>query len=295
MLYLFSKKNKSYPKNLNMKKLLLIIAILIAIPSFSQKKEKIKGSKVVVIQQKKVEPFTSVEILNNLEINLIKGDKCGLELEADDNLQDVLDLRMNGSMLVISFAKEVSSSKKFSIRLTYTDAFTLLVAKEKSKITALETVKLENISFKAQDNAKLMLNIDSKNCNISLNGKAEAELNVKSENFSLDLSKNTEVKALVSATNFKCDLYQDAKAKLEGDIINLKVRLDNDSRFEGKKLNAKNTELVTESSSKCDINSESTINISASGKSEIELYGNAKVDLVKFVGTAKLLKKESKN
>lgn len=264
-------------------------------PTFAQKKEKIKGSKVVVIQQKKIEPFTSIEVLNDVEINLIKGEKCGLELEADDNLQDVLDLRMNGSMLIVSFAKEVSSSKKFSIRLTYTNDLVMLVAKEKSKITALETINLDKITFKAQDNAKLMLNIDSKNCTISLNDKAKAEINDKSENFNIDLSKNSEIKALVSASNFKCDLYQDAEAKLDGDVINLKLRLDNDTKYDGKKLNAKNVELTMEANSKSTISAEAAINISASGKSEIELYGNAKIEMSKFTGTSKLYKKESKN
>ena len=278
-----------------MKKTLLLLMFLLAMTTFAQKKEKIKGSKVVVIQQKKIEPFTSIEILNDLEINLIKGEKCGLELEADDNLQDVLDLRMNGSMLIISFAKEVSSSKKFSIRLTYTNDLVMLVAKEKSKITALETIKLDNITFKAQDNAKLMLNIDSKNCTISLNDKAKAEINDKSTNFGIDLSKNSEIKALVSASNFKCDLYQDAEAKLDGDVINLKLRLDNDTKYDGKKLNAKNVELITEANSKSAISAETTINISASGKSEIELFGNAKIEISKFTGTSKLFKKEFKN
>lgn len=278
-----------------MKKTLLLLTFLLAVPTFAQKKEKIKGSKVVVIQQKKIEPFTSIEILNDLEINLIKGEKCGLELEADDNLQDVLDLRMNGTMLIVSFAKEVSSSKKFSIRLTYTNDLVLLVAKEKSKITALETIKLDNITFKAQDNAKLLLNIDSKNCTISLNDKAKAEINDKSENFSIDLSKSSEIKALVSASNFKCDLYQDAEAKIDGDVINLKLRLDNDTKYDGKKLNAKNVDLTTEASSNCITNAETAINISASGKSEIELYGNAKIEISKFTGTSKLYKKEGKN
>ena len=163
-----------------MKKLLLTIFCLLTISiSFSQKKERIKGSKNVVIQQKKIEPFTQLEILNNIEINLIKGDKCSVELEADDNLQEVLDLRMNGTMLIISFAKEVSSSKKFNIRVTYTDELTLISAKEKSKVMALQTIKLDLITIKAVDNAKLFLNIDAKNCTISAIDKAQLELNSK--------------------------------------------------------------------------------------------------------------------
>ena len=277
-----------------MKKLILLCTLLVFSQGFAQKKERIKGSKVVVIQQKKVEAFTAIEILDDLEISLIKGDKCGLELEADDNLQDVLDLRMSGSMLIVSFAKEVSSSKKFNIRLTYTSDLVSVVAKDKAKISALESVKLDNIVFKAQDNARLMLNIDSKTCGIMLNDKAKAEVNDKSENFSLELSKNAEIKALVSATNFKCDLYQDAEANLEGDVIEMKVRLDNDSRFNAKKMNAKNTILTIENASFAAVNVEKTLKLSASGKTTVELLGTPKIEIEKFEGTTKLLKREGK-
>ena len=278
-----------------MKKTILTLFCLLSLSvSFSQKKEKIKGSKNVVIQQKKIEPFTQLEILNDVEINLIKGDKCSVELEADDNLQDVLDLRMNGTMLIISFSKEVSSSKKFNIRVTYTDELTLITAKEKAKINALQTIKLDLITIKAFDNAKLFLNIDAKNCNISANDKTQFELNSKAETLSIDVSKNAEIKALVSATTFKCDLYQSAEAKVEGDVINMVVRIENESKFEGKKLNSKKTDITVEDTAKCSINSESTITISAAAKSEIDLYGDARIDLQKFAGTAILRKKVQK-
>ncbi len=278
-----------------MKKNLLVICCLFAISfSFSQKKERIKGSKNVVIQQKKIEPFTQLEILNDIEINLIKGDKCAVELEADDNLQDVLDLRMNGTMLVISYAKEVSSSKKFSIRVTYTDDLTLISAKEKSKIMALQTIKLDFLTIKAVDNSKLFLNIDSKNCTISANDKVMLELNSKAETLSIDISKNAKLKALVSAITFKCDLYQDADAKLEGDVINMIVRIENNSKFDGKKLNSKKTDITVENNANCFVNSESTLAINATEKAEIEIYGDAKIDLQKFSGTAILKKKTGK-
>ena len=278
-----------------MKKILLTVFCLFVITlSFSQKKERIKGSKNVVILQKKIEPFTQLEVLNDIEINLIKGDKCGVELEADDNLQDVLDLRMNGSMLIVSFAKEVISSKKINIRVTYTDDLDLISAKEQSKITALESIKLDMVNIKAVDNAKLFLNIDAKNCTISANDKVQIELNSKAETLSIDLSKNAELKALVSANTFKCDLYQNAKAKIEGDVINMVIRIENNSNFDGRKLNSKKADVTVEDSANCFVNCESTVTISAAEKAEIDLYGDAKIDLQKFAGTAILRKKIGK-
>ncbi len=278
-----------------MKKIILFVVLgFITLNVSAQKKEKVKGSKIVVIQQKKVEPFTAIEVLDDIEISLIKAEKSGIELEADDNLQDILDLKMNGSLLIISFAKEISSSKKFNIRVNYAADLVSVVAKNKSKISALETMKLDNISFKASDNSKLFLNLDVKNCNVSLTDNAKAEINDKSESFGIDLSKNTELKALISATNFKCDLYQDAEANLDGDVINMKSRIDNSSKLNAKKLNAKNIDLTVEASAKAIVNAEKTIIINATAKAEIELFGEPKIDLQKFSGTSILSKKQLK-
>ena len=72
------------------------------------------------------------------------------------------------------------------------------------------------------------------------------------------------------------------------------VRIENESNFEGRKLNSKKTDVTVEDSANCSINSESNITISASEKAEIELYGDAEIDLQKFAGTSVLKKKMGK-
>ena len=116
--------------------------------AFAQDKEKIKGSKVVTIEQKEIKDFESLEVEDNLEVFLIKGDKCGVEIEADDNLHDEIIFFENGGNLQISSKKEVTSSKKFSVRITYTDTFKMAMAKEKASITALSDISLNDFTFK---------------------------------------------------------------------------------------------------------------------------------------------------
>jgi ABC-type uncharacterized transport system ATPase component len=74
---------------LQMKKVvLLLFALLFTAFTFAQKKEKIKGSKVVTVTQKAVENFENLEVEDNIEIFLIKGSTQSLEIEADDNLHE---------------------------------------------------------------------------------------------------------------------------------------------------------------------------------------------------------------
>jgi hypothetical protein len=278
-----------------MKKLIVIASLLFCSTLvFGQQKEKVKGSKIVTVEQKEVGEFENIEVADNLEIFLIKGDKCGVEIEADDNLHELISINLSGNTLYLASSKEVSSSKKFSVRITYTDDFKMLTAKNESNITALAEMNLSNFTFKMHDNAKLFAYVNAKTFALMTDDKSKSELNLKSEEATIEMSKNSQLKALIATTQMKFDMYQKTKATVEGDAIDLKLRLDNNAAFVGNKLTSKNTELVTESYTQCSINVTGKVSIDAKGKSEIELYGDQKIEMKNFLDSAVLTKKPTK-
>jgi hypothetical protein len=277
-----------------MKKIVLISCLFITALSFAQKKEKIKGSKIVKSEQKQIESFESLEVEDNLEVFLVKGNECGLEIEADDNLIEFVEYKLAGNNLRISTSKDISSYKKLSIRVTYTDKFNMVIAKDETNVTALSDVVLDNVTFKTYDYSKLFLNANTKNFTLMANDKSKVELNLKSIKTAIDLSKSAYVKALISSSEMKFDLYQKSYAEVEGDVIELKLRLDNNTDFIGSKLTAKNALLETNGYAKSSINISNIATIDASGNSEIELYGEPiKIDMKRFTDSAELIKKPS--
>lgn len=276
-------------------KITLFIAVLFMTVTLSaQKKEKIKGSKVVTLEQKEIGDFENLEVKNELEIFLIKGEKCGIEIEADDNLHEFIDISLQAGTLQLSLTRDISSSKKLSVRVTYTDAFKMVTANNEAKITALEDIVLDDFTFKSFDSAKIFANVKTKNFTLSANDKSKTELNLKSEQAAIEMGKNATIKALISTTNLKFDMYQKSTAVIEGDVIDLKLRLDNNSDFTGKNFTAKNAELVTEGYTNCSILVNGTVIIDASGKSEIQLYGDQKIEMKRFVDDSVLRKKPTK-
>ncbi|MGX7668224.1 GIN domain-containing protein [Flavobacterium pedocola] len=276
-----------------MKKLYFLLFVLaISAVSFAQKKEKIKGSKIVTVTQKEVEPFENLEIEDNLEIFIIKGDKQSLEIEADDNLHDVLKYEMNGNSLRLSATKDVSGAKKFSVRVTYTDNLKLITVRGEAQLNSLADLQGENITVKNYDYSKSYLNVKVNHFTLIMNDKTKAELNAKSQSVTLELSKNAEIKTLVTSQNLKIDLYQKTSATIEGDAATAKIRLDNNSNLTAKKLTAADMELVAESYSNVSVNATKNISITAAGKSEIQLFGEPKINMIKFSDNATLYKKQ---
>lgn len=257
----------------------------------AQKAEKIKGSRVVTSSVKEIKSFNAIEVEDNLEINLEKGDKNEIKIEADDNLHDIINLNVQDEILIISTSKEAQSFKKLTVKITYTNDLNLVTAKDESVINAIQEIILDNITFKTFDRSKLFLNVNSKNFILQSNDKSKTELNLKGENTFIELSKNTSLKALINSTNLKCDLYQKATAALEGDANNTTLRLDNSAELTARNFNSKNTDISIEGSASCSLLAENTIVIDATDKTEIELYGSPKIEIRNLAGEAKLFKK----
>lgn len=277
-----------------MKKTILFALLLITSISVAQSKEKIKGTKTVTIAPREIKAFENLEIDDNIEVFLVKGDNNSMEIEADENLHEIIETSLNAGTLVISTNKKATSFKKLSVKVTYTNDLKLVTAKNDVTINALSDIDLDNITFKTYDYAKLFLNVKSRVFSLFANDKSKVELNVKSENASVELSKSANLKALISSESLKFDMYQKSTAVVEGDIVDLKLRLDNNANFTGKNLAAKTAEIITESYAAGSILvTEKTI-LDVSGKSELQLFGNQKIEIKNFSDSAIIMKKPTK-
>ncbi|CAM4113766.1 GIN domain-containing protein [Flavobacterium sinopsychrotolerans] len=275
-----------------MKKYTVILLLLLSTTlSFAQKKEKVKGSKTVTVELREIGPFESLEIEDNLEIYLERGDKNEIKIEADENLQDLIILDLKDKTLRIYTSKHAVNYKKLIVRVTYTNDLNLVTSKNETTINAIQEILLENITFKSHDYSQLFLNVNAKNFILQADDKSKTELNLKSENTSIEMSKNATLKALVSTIDLKVDLYQKATATIEGTATNAIIRLDNNSELTGNKLTIKNIDVTAESYSNCSINAVTTVIIDVANKSEIQLVGAPKIEIRRFADEAKLIKK----
>jgi Putative auto-transporter adhesin, head GIN domain len=277
-----------------MKKITLLIAtVLLTTVSFSQKKEKIKGSKVVVTVKYEVDAFSEVEVEDNLEVIFVKGDKNAVEIETDENIQTAINHQTYGKSLRLNTNKEISSFKKLEVRVIYTDSLKLISVRNEVKLNGGSEIKLKALTIKTFDYSKSVITVNASDFKLFANDKSKVDINIKSVDAIIELSKNAELTGKISSTNLKLDLYQKSKAEIQGDCTDMKLRLDNDAEFDGKKMASKTLELTAEAKSNCKVNTNGDLAISASGKAEIEIYGQPKIEIKKFADDA-ILQKKSK-
>ncbi|MDY0987531.1 DUF2807 domain-containing protein [Flavobacterium sp. CFBP9031] len=269
----------------------LLLLLCVTTLTFAQKREKIKGSKIVTTSIKEVGSFDALEVDDNIEVYLEQGEKNEIKIEADDNLHDIIGMDLREKTLRLYTNKESSIFKKLSVKVTYTKSLNKVITKNEAIVYAIQELQLDDITMNCVDYSKLYLNVNAKRFTLIADDKSRTELNLKAEDGNLQLSKNAVVKTLVSAVKFKCDLYQKATAAIEGIAEKATIRLDNNSVFTGTKFTLKDANVTAEGSAVATILADTTIAIAAGDKSEISLYGDPKIDLTRFSEEAKLIKK----
>ncbi|MEL6306280.1 MAG: DUF2807 domain-containing protein, partial [Bacteroidota bacterium] len=85
-----------------MKTSYLLLVLLLPLVTFSQRKPKIKGSRVVTEVKEELPPFNAIQLNSDMDITLKKSFGPGYTIVADDNLIDIYKFKVEDSTLVIS-------------------------------------------------------------------------------------------------------------------------------------------------------------------------------------------------
>lgn len=274
-----------------MKLKLLLVTFIIASIGFAQKKEKIKGNKLVKVKQHELVVFDALSINEDMEVFILKGPTPMIEIEADENLHEVILFDVVDHTLSVKTSHNITSKKKLSIRITFTDVFNKIELQDKAVLNSLIDVELQNLQIYTRDASKLFLTAKVDDFKLSTQKRSKIELNLNSSNCKIEMSESSDMKALINSNDLKFDLYQKANAKIEGETNNLLLRADNATNFRGDKLTAVDCTMIAEGSSDCYVEVKNNLAIEASGSTEVYIYNTPKIDLRKFSDSARLYKK----
>ncbi|WP_299118153.1 GIN domain-containing protein [uncultured Winogradskyella sp.] len=275
-------------------KLIYILFLTFGIVHFgnAQSKEKIKGNRNVTIKQTYIDDFNALIIKNNFDVKIAYNSKASVEIEADDNLHEVIDVNVSAGVLNITTNKRITSKKKLIITVNYSNALEEVELYDNAELRSLTSMELNDFKLKTENNSRAYLNVKSNSFSFSASNKSKSRLNVVADSTSFIMSDNSKLDALVSGKISSFDLYQSADASIEGDAENAILRFDNSANFTGKNYTIKDANLLIESNSDATLNILTSLKLNASGNSETYIYGEPKIELELFTDTAKLQKKK---
>jgi len=277
-----------------MKKILLILLLMIvATPiATAQSAEKIKGDRNVTIKQTYIDDFHSIVVDGDFSIEVVYNSKPSVNVEADDNLHEVIQFNVVDGVLTFVETIRISSKKKLNITVNYSDGLHTIETRGDGEIRSLTSMELGDVTLTTADNSRAYLNINAKTITYKASGKSKTRLNLTADTTKIELSDNSKLDALIYSKVADFDLYQRSDAVIEGTANSSVIRLDNSTNFNGPKFDVKTADTSIEGSSDLTIAAIDQISIAASGNSEIYLFGSPAITITKFEDTAKLQKKK---
>ena len=279
-----------------MNKLIYIFLFILGTTSISvaQSVEKIKGNRNITIKQTYIDDFTSLVIKNDFEVKIAYNSKPSVEIEADDNLHDVINVDLINGQLSISASKRITSRKKLVITVSFGEMLSSIDLHGDTELRSLTSMELDSLSLNVFGNSRAYLNIKANTFKFSSTDKSKSRLNINADSTTFILSDVSKLDALVNSKSSSFDIYQRATATIEGEAESSTLRIDNSGVISGKNYTIKNANLLIESSSDATLHVTEVLNLEASGTTETYIYGSSKINLTIFTDSAKLQKKELK-
>ncbi|AUC77265.1 GIN domain-containing protein [Olleya sp. Bg11-27] len=273
------------------KQLLPLLFILMTTITFAQKKQKVKGSRVLTTKTTGVNAFQRLVLNEEFEVRLVKADSTKVSIMTDDNLHEYIKIISQDSTLTLKTTGRLQE-KKLEIIVYYSDLLNTIELKEDAEINSTSSLDFKDLTLTTSGNAKAYLTIESNLFKLINNDKAKAELNITAKAATLELNNSSKVEALINASKIVVDLLESADAKIEGDTENLILNADNSSEFNGENLTTKNATVTAENRAEASIAASDNLVINASGTSILEIYGSSKITIEHFEGNAILKKKD---
>lgn len=199
----------------------------------------VKGDGNVISKNRKIsDDFSRVEVSRGLDLYITKSKNVSLEVEADENLHELIETEVRDGVLRITSSRNIwsASSKKIHLSVDHLNGIGVNSGAE---------VRTQNTFVSDQ------LDLD-----ISSGASAEMELEVQ------DLS---------------CDISSGADAKLSGDAVNFRVSSSSGSDVKAYDLRAQNCKADASSGSDIKLMATETIEAEASSGADISFKGNPKV------------------
>ena len=190
-----------------MKTLLKLSAVLLLlVGTTSCFMDGVKGDGNVISKKRKIsDDFSKVEVSRGLDLYLTKSRDVSLEVEADENLHDLIETEVSNGVLRITSSKNIwsASSKKVHLHVDHLNAISINSGAEVKTRNTFESEELR-VSISSGASAEMELKVEDLSCDIS--SGADIKFSGTAENFTVSSSSGSDVKAYeLDARNCKAD------------------------------------------------------------------------------------------
>lgn len=161
----------------------------------------IKGSKNVIKQKRELtENIEKVKVSTGIDLILTQGSKNSLEVEADDNIVDILKTEVKGDQLNIYFEKNVRNVKSRKVYLTIPSLKSLKTTSGAS-VECKDGFSGEDIAINASSGSNIDISLNYKHVDCSSSSGSDIDIVGECDNVNLNASSGSDIEAKKLSSN----------------------------------------------------------------------------------------------
>ena len=177
-----------------MKKICLFVVMSLLVSSINlhaqdndknKDRRKIEGSGNVITKDVSVQPFDQLDVSGVFSLLLMQGIKEEVKIEADDNLQELFEVKNEGSKLIISMKKDVNfhskgDKNKMKVYITFKKLKSMNL-KTVGNVLSEANMSFDDLDIDNKSVGNIDLKLTAQNLNIQNKSVGDVKLNGKAE------------------------------------------------------------------------------------------------------------------
>jgi len=164
-----------------MRKLQIIIIVLLIAGSSSciiSHNETIYGSGNVVTEERDIGEFTGLKVSSGIDVVIRQGNEISLELEADDNLHDVIITEVVDNTLKIKALKNIRKARSKKVYLVYEELNSIRISSA-GDVTGENTLQTDKLNIDLSSAGDLNLEVEAENITCDISSAGDVKLSGK--------------------------------------------------------------------------------------------------------------------
>ncbi|MDB4534589.1 DUF2807 domain-containing protein [Vicingaceae bacterium] len=200
--------------------------------------DSIDGNGDVVKEKRTISSFNKIDISGGYEVLINQGSDERLEIEADENLLELIETEVRNNILYISSKQPIGNAESLKLYIT--------------------TVNLNDIDVAGAIELSNKGTFESEKLEIEVSGAADINLDIEVEKLTMDMSGASETTLTGSANSFSIDI-------------------SGAGELDAKKLKTKNTTIDISGAGSAVVFVKETLEVSVSGAGSVKYKGSPKV------------------
>lgn len=155
----------------------------------------VKGNGDVVTEIRTInESFTTIKATEGLDVYLTQSDHERIEVEADENLQDLILIEVENGILKIHTKQNIGSASSKQIKVSFKD-ISSIISTSGSDVYSTNTITVENLELKSTSGSDMKLSVNTTLLNCKSTSGSDMHLSGTTIKLNAEATSGSDIKA----------------------------------------------------------------------------------------------------